>query len=63
MSVERVIARYRAEAARLRARKGVGRDAGMDEYFWTQKALAYDEVCNALEEDARQSGRVHQDRT
>lgn len=63
MSLERFIARYRAESQRLLDKKGVGRDGDMDEYINSVKAGGMNYILTALEEEIRQSSRVHQDRT
>lgn len=63
MSVENVISTYRARAIQLRQIRGVGYDAGMDEHFNEQYALIWDAAADILEEDIRQSNRVHQDKT
>lgn len=55
MSLESVIARYRAVARTLRETKGTTRDADFEEFLAAKKAQAIDDVLDAIEEDARQS--------
>lgn len=63
MSTESVILRFRMVSEKLRAAETSGPDGDMDKYINGIVADAYDIVCNALEEDIRQSQRYHQEPT
>jgi hypothetical protein len=61
--LDRVIARYRANAKSLRDATPAGKDAQMDKHFNDNYANIWDAAADILEEEIRQFNRVHQDKT